>query len=149
MAKPIIRWKPVAQNSHLAGKKIYLPMVVERTPPADVSTLIERAIDTGRIAGLKPSAARGIAEATCEMIAQALANGEGVKFGEYFAVRMYLGGRLETPDAPLTEENPVHARIITGRKLKIDRTQYTFRNVEADGDEQPSTGDAAQPADGE
>lgn len=124
-------------------------MVVERTPPADVSTLIERAIDTGRIAGLKTSAARGIAEATCEMIAQALANGEGVKFGEYFAVRMYLGGKLETSDAPLTDENPLHARIITGKKLKIDRSRYTFRNVDAEGEEEPSSGDASQASDGE
>ena len=129
MAKPAIRWKAVAQDSALAGRTIYVPMVVDRTEPIDLTTLIERAIDTGRIAGLKPSAAQSIAEGTCEMIAQVLREGEGVQFGEYFCVRMYLGGTVDGPLSSLTDKNPINAKIITGDKLKIDRSQFSFRNI--------------------
>ena len=146
IAVPSANPKGIASLADLANCDTLLIGDPESTP---IGKIAQKALtDAGVWEGLQGKGAI-TTTTTAPQIATALANGEGVKFGEYFAVRMYLGGRLETPDAPLTEENPVHARIITGRKLKIDRTQYTFRNVEADGDEQPSTDDAAQPADGE
>ena len=105
----------------------------ERKQP--LAYLVEKAIDTGRIAGLKPSAATGIAEAVAEMIAATLREGEGVKFGDYFTVRMYLDGTVDGPLASLGAANNINAKIITGSKLKISRDMFSFRNVNATGDD--------------
>ena len=135
MAKPVIRYKVIAHDSQLAGRMIYVPQVVDRTEPQTLAYLVEKAIDTGRIAGLKPSAATGIAEAVAEMIAATLREGEGVKFGDYFTVRMYLDGTVDGPLASLGAANNINAKIITGSKLKISRDMFSFRNVNATGDD--------------
>ena len=45
-----------------------VPVLVDRRQPTDLSAVIENAIDRSLIAGLKPSAAEGIADGTWQPV---------------------------------------------------------------------------------
>lgn len=136
MAKPVIRWKPHAQKDPQdETKMIYVPTIVDRQQVYDLTDIAYQAIDTGRIPGLKTSAAESIGRGLLEQIGVILQNGSGVKFGEFFSARFYLDGTVRSMDANLTAANALNVRIQSGNGLKLNRSDFTFRNVLETGDE--------------
>ena len=61
MAKPIIRYKPVATPDKVHHKMNYIPTIVDREDKIGLDQIIIRAIDHGRIVGVKAEAAAGLA----------------------------------------------------------------------------------------
>ena len=61
-----------------------VPVIVERLNPVELETVVENCIDRGLIAGLKTTAAHGIAEGVAAQIAREFTLGRGVQFGQYF-----------------------------------------------------------------
>ena len=59
-----------------------VPVIVDRFSPVELAAVVENCIDRGLIAGLKPTAARGIAEGVASQIAREFSLGRGVKFGK-------------------------------------------------------------------
>ena len=136
MAKPVIRWKPRAQKDPQdETKMIYVPTIVDRQQVYDLTDIAYQAIDTGRIPGLKTSAAESIGRGLLEQIGVILQNGSGVKFGEFFRASFYLDGTVKSMDANLTAANALNVRIQSGTGLKLNRNDFTFRNVLETGDE--------------
>ena len=78
------------------GGTLYLPAIVEREEAVPLDVIIERAIDRGLIAGIKPSAAKQIADAIAQQMYEEFKAGRGVKFGNYFYARLYLDGTSAT-----------------------------------------------------
>ena len=136
MGKPVIRWKPVPQQDPSdRTKMVTVPTIVERTEPIDLTQLAYNAIDTGRIAGLKTSAAESIGRGLAEQIGQTLAAGMGLKFGDYFYVRPYLSGTIATANSPLNPTaNKINVRLMPGEGLRLSNADFSFRNVLETGD---------------
>lgn len=136
MAKPLIKWKPVqvVDPSDRTRRLIY-PSIVDRQEPLDLTQVVANAIDTGRIPGLKTSAAESIARGTVEQIGVELRNARGIKFGDYFYVRPYLSGTLPSMVASLSEtENKISTRLVPGAGLRLTNSDFSFSNVAVDGD---------------
>ena len=104
-----------------------VPVIVERLQPVDLATVIENCIDRGLIAGLKPTAAQGIAEGVANQIAREFSLGRGVQFGQYFYGRPYLSGVVDS-NGRLSSDNKVNVRLYKGNdfKLKIDDYSWEF-----------------------
>ena len=136
MSKPVIRWKPVPQQDPSdRTKMVTVPTIVERTEPIDLTQLAYNAIDTGRIAGLKTSAAESIGRGLAEQIGQTLASGQGLKFGDYFYVRPYLSGTIPTANSSLNPtSNKINVRLMPGDGLRLSNADFSFRNVLETGD---------------
>ena len=135
MSKPVIRWKPVAQEDpHDRTNTIYVPQIVERNDTKTLTEVVFSAIDRGLIAGLKTSAAQAIAEGILAQLGQELNSAHGVKFGDFFAVRAYLTGTVEGYTSPLTAENKLSTKFVAGNALRLDRKDFAFRNVLETGD---------------
>ena len=135
MNKSVIRWKPVAlEDPSDRSKTIYVPTIVERNQTKTLSEVVYSAIDRGLIAGLKTSAAQAIAEGILAQLGQELNSAHGVIFGDFFAVRAYLDGTVEGLLGTLTAENKLNTRFVAGSALKLDRKDFSFRNVLETGD---------------
>lgn len=135
MNKPVIRWKPIAQEDPSdRTKTIYVPHIVERNDTKDLEGVVYSAIDRGLIAGLKTSAAKSIAEGILMQLGEELNAAHGVKFGDFFAVRTYLTGTVDGLVAGLTAENKLSTKFVAGSALRQDRANFTFRNVLETGD---------------
>ena len=134
-AKTVIRWKPVAMaDPSDRTKTIVTPSIVDRQDSIDLGQLVEQAIDTGRIAGVKPEFSQAIGEALAAQIGATLKSGRGVKFGQYFYVRLYLNGTLESMKSALGAENKLNAVLVPGNELRLAKDDFTFRNVLDTGD---------------
>ena len=68
MDKPILFYDVRVQTSRVTGGTLYLPAIVEREEAVPLDVIIERAIDRGLIAGIKPSAAKQIADAIAQQM---------------------------------------------------------------------------------
>lgn len=135
MNKPVIRWKPIAQEDPSdRSNTIYVPHIVERNDTKDLADVVYSAIDRGLIAGLKTSAAKSIAEGILIQLGEELNAAHGVKFGDFFAVRSYLTGTVDGLTAGLTAENKLSTKFVAGSALRQDRANFTFRNVLETGD---------------
>ena len=95
MDKPILFYDVRVQTSRVTGGTLYLPAIVERLSPVELETVVENCIDRGLVAGLKPTAAHGIAEGVAAQIAREFSLGRGVQFGRYFYGRPYLSGTVD------------------------------------------------------
>ena len=133
--KSTIKWKPTPSKNIVDGSTQLIPQIVDREDAIGLDKLTYDAIDTSRIAGLKPTAAMSIAEALCEMIGQTLNSGRGVKFGNYFYVRPYLTGTVSMTNPHLTDANELRTRLISGEGLKLSIANFNWRNVNETGDE--------------
>ena len=80
-----------------------VPVIVERLNPVELETVVENCIDRGLIAGLKTTAAHGIAEGVAAQIAREFTLGRGVQFGQYFYGRPYLSGTVDANGRPLSQ----------------------------------------------
>ena len=96
MDKPILFYDVRVQTSRVTGGTLYLPAIVEREEAVPLDVIIERAIDRGLIAGIKPSAAKQIADAIAQQMYEEFRAGRGVKFGNYFYARLYLDGTSDS-----------------------------------------------------
>ena len=104
-----------------------VPVIVERLNPVELETVVENCIDRGLVAGLKPTAAHGIAEGVAAQIAKEFSLGRGVQFGRYFYGRPYLSGTVDA-NGRLTSANGINVRLYKGEafKLKLDDFSFTF-----------------------
>ena len=133
--KSVIRWKAVPhENPSNRSETIYVPTITERNDTKTLTEVVYSAIDRGLIAGLKTSAAQAIAEGILVQLGQELNAAHGVVFGDFFAVRAYLTGTDEGLLAPLTAENKLSTKFVAGTALKLDRKDFSFRNVLETGD---------------
>ena len=106
MAKPVINYKGymTVNPGDRSGDKICIPQIVDRNQVKTLESIVEEAIDRGLIAGLKASAAAGVAQGIMIQLGQTLNGGTGIIFGDYFAVRPYLTGTIENLLSPNSAE---------------------------------------------
>ena len=102
-----------------------VPVIVERLNPVELETVVENCIDRGLIAGLKPTAAHGIAEGVAAQIAREFTLGRGVQFGQYFYGRPYLSGTVDA-NGRLTSANGVNVRLYKGAAFKLTLDDFTL-----------------------
>ena len=104
-----------------------VPVIIDRVQATDLARVVENCIDRGLIAGLKPTAAQGIAEGVAEQIAKEFTLGRSVAFGQYFYGRPYLGGTTDA-NGRLTSANGINVRLYKGNafKLTLDDFSFTF-----------------------
>ena len=145
MDKPILFYEVRVHQNRITGGPIYVPAIVDREEAVPLETIIERAIDRGLIAGIKPSAAKQIADAIAMQMYEEFRQGRGVKFGNYFYARLYLDGTTDS-DGKLTSANSVNVRFQQGTGFKLTMDQFSFSNI--NGGEIPGTDFLISEADG-
>jgi hypothetical protein len=131
MAKPVINYKGymTVNPGDRSGDKICIPQIVDRNQVKTLESIVEEAIDRGLIAGLKASAAAGVAQGIMIQLGQTLNGGTGIIFGDYFAVRPYLTGTIENLLSPISAENKLRVRFVPGSAYKLDERNFSFHNV--------------------
>ena len=102
-----------------------VPVIVERLNPVELETVVENCIDRGLIAGLKPTAAHGIAEGVAAQIAREFTLGRGVQFGQYFYGRPYLSGTVDA-NGRLTSDNKINVRLYKGAEFRLTLDDFSF-----------------------
>ena len=102
-----------------------VPVIVERLNPVELETVVENCIDRGLIAGLKTTAAHGIAEGVAAQIAREFSLGRGVQFGQYFYGRPYLSGTVDA-NGRLTGDNKINVRLYKGAEFKLALEDFSF-----------------------
>ena len=102
-----------------------VPVIVERLSPVELETVVENCIDRGLIAGLKPTAAHGIAEGVAAQIAREFSLGRGVQFGQFFYGRPYLSGKVDA-NGRLTGDNKINVRLYKGAEFKLALEDFSF-----------------------
>ena len=107
-------------------KDTAVPFIVERNQATDLETIVENCIDRGLIAGLKPTAAHGIAEGIAEQLAREFSLGRSIAFGQYFYGRPYLQGTVGA-DGRLTAANGITVRLAKGNDFKLNLDDFTLR----------------------
>ena len=145
MDKPILFYEVRVHQNRITGGPVYVPAIVEREEAVPLETVIERAIDRGLIAGIKPSAAKQIADAIAQQMYEEFRNGRGVKFGNYFYARLYLDGTSDS-DGKLTSANGINVRFQNGMGFRLTRDMFSFSNV--NGGDIPGTDFLISEADG-
>ena len=106
-------------------KDSIVPVIVERLNPVELETVVENCIDRGLIAGLKPTAAHGIAEGVAAQIAREFSLGRGVQFGQFFYGRPYLSGTVDA-NGRLTSANGINVRLYKGAEFKLTLDDFSF-----------------------
>ena len=133
MDKPILFYEVRPQTNRVTGDTIYVPAIVEREESIPLDEIIIRAIDRGLIAGLKPSAAKQVADAIALQMYEEFRQGRGVKFGSYFYARLYLDGTTDA-DGRLSEaKNGINVRFSNGTAFRLTLDMFSFSNI-AGGD---------------
>ena len=145
MDKPILFYEVRVHQNRITGGPVYVPAIVEREEAVPLETVIERAIDRGLIAGIKPSAAKQIADAIAQQMYEEFKAGRGVKFGNYFYARLYLDGTSDS-DGKLTGANSINVRFVNGTGFKLTMDMFSFSNV--NGGDIPGTDFLISEADG-
>ena len=145
MDKPILFYEVRVHRNRITGGPVYVPAIVEREEAVPLETVIERAIDRGLIAGIKPSAAKQIADAIAQQMYEEFRAGRGVKFGNYFYARLYLDGTSDA-DGKLTGANSINVRFVNGTGFKLTMDMFSFSNV--NGGDIPGTDFLISEADG-
>ncbi len=104
-----------------------VPVIVERLNPVELETVVENCIDRGLIAGLKTTAAHGIAEGVAAQIAREFSLGRGAQFGQYVYGRPYLSGTVDA-NGRVTSANRINVRLYKGEafRLTLDDFSFTF-----------------------
>lgn len=105
---------------------MFVPAIVEREESLPLAEVVRRAIDRNYIAGLKPSAAQGIAEGIATQMREAFLAGKGVKFGQYFYARLYLTGTTDA-NGKLTDKNKVAVRLYKGSDFDLSLDDFSWR----------------------
>ena len=145
MDKPILFYEVRVHQNRITGGPVYVPAIVEREEAVPLDVIIARAIDRGLIAGIKPSAAKQIADAIAQQMYEEFRAGRGVKFGNYFYARLYLDGTSDS-DGKLTGANSINVRFVNGAGFKLTMDMFSFSNV--NGGDIPGTDFLISEADG-
>ena len=126
--KPELKYTVKQLPNRATGGVLYVPAIVERDETIPLDEIIIRAIDRGLIAGIKPTAAKSIANAIALQMYEELSNGRGVKFGNYFSARVYLDGTSDGNGTLLAIRNRVKVKLFpgTGFKLSLDSFSWNF-----------------------
>ncbi len=107
----------------------WVPMIVDRIQPTSLEGILEKCIDHGLIAGIKPTAAKTIADGVAEQMAHEFAQGHGVQFGQYFYGRPYLSGKVDA-NGKLTSENAIDVRLYKGNAFKLSRDDFSLSYID-------------------
>ena len=110
-----------------------VPVIVARAANVSLARLIEDAIDRNLIAGLKPSAAEGIAEGIATQLYREFCDGNGVRFGQYFYGRPYLQGTVGANGNLTKERNSITVRLYKGEDFRLALDDFSFTFEGADG----------------
>ena len=102
-----------------------VPVIIDRVQATDLARVVENCIDRGLIAGLKPTAAQGIAEGVAEQIAREFSLGRSVAFGQYFYGRPYLSGTTDA-NGGITAANGINVRLYKGNDFKLGLDDFSF-----------------------
>ena len=106
-------------------KDTIVPVIIDRVQATDLAAVVEKCIDRGLVAGLKPTAAAGIAEGVAEQIAKEFTDGHSVAFGQYFYGRPYLGGTVDA-NGRITSANTINVRLYKGNAFKLGLGDFSF-----------------------
>ena len=109
----------------------YVPVIQDRDEPVTLAQVINHAIDTGRIAGLKTSAVESLAAGICDQMYQEFLEGDAVKFGDYFTAKLYLAGAVESKSARVTGNDKVklNVRLAQGTAFRVSKDDYSWTSV--------------------
>ncbi len=129
------KFKYDIRKSTLDGVEYTYPAIVERAQTLTLRDVIRNAIDTGRIVGLKDTAAETIEDAILIQIYAELEAGNSVKFEDYFKIMLYMDGTTDA-NGTLSDENKLVPRFINGKELGITRDLFKFEY--ADGGDCPN-----------
>lgn len=129
MDKPILFYE-VRQQTLRSGEIVFVPAIVDREPSVPLDEIILRAIDRGLIAGLKPSAAKQVADAIALQMYEEFRQGRGVKFGSYFYARLYLDGTTDANGRLSADKNKINVRFSNGSLFKMTLDQFSWSNIE-------------------
>ena len=128
--KPELKYTVKQLPNRATGGVLYVPAIVERDETIPLDEIIIRAIDRGLIAGIKPTAAKSIANAIALQMYEELSNGRGVKFGNYFAARIYLDGVSDGDGTLLANRNHVNVRLFPGTGFKLSLASFSWNFVQ-------------------
>ena len=117
-----VRWTRAAG----AAEDSIVPVITDRAQATDLETLIENCIDRNLIAGLKPTAAQGIADGIAEQLAYELKLGRGIQFGQYFYGRPYLSGTTDANGTLSKALNGVNVRLYKGNLFKLSLADFSM-----------------------
>ena len=131
--KPIIFYEVRPQTNRATGEVVYVPAIVEREASIPLDEIVLRAIDRGLIAGLKPSAAKQVADAIALQMYEEFKQGRGVKFGNYFYARLYLDGTTDADGRLSAAKNGINVRFSNGTAFRLTLDMFSFSNI-AGGD---------------
>ena len=123
MSKPQINY--TIGTSTIAGETTTYPVIVNREKAVDLADVVKKAIDTGRLPGIKDNAAESIAAGVCEQIYQEFCEGHGVKLGDYLFAQLYLDGTCNA-NGDLTEENKINARLTKGKEFDLKLSDFSW-----------------------
>ena len=109
----------------------YVPVIQDRDEPVTLAQVINHAIDTGRIAGLKTSAVESLASGICDQMYQEFLEGDAVKFGDYFTAKLYLAGSVDSKSARVTGNDKVklNVRLAQGTAFRVSKDDYSWTSV--------------------
>ena len=107
----------------------WTPMIVDRLQPTGLESVIEKCIDRGLITGIKPTAAKTIADGVAEQLAYEFKQGRGIQFGQYFYGRPYLSGQVDA-NGRLTSDNSIDVRLYKGAAFKLSRDDFSLSFIE-------------------
>ena len=128
--KPELKYTVKQLPNRATGGVLYVPAIVERDETIPLDEIIIRAIDRVLIAGIKPTAAKSIANAIALQMYEELSNGRGVKFGNYFAARIYLDGVSDGDGTLLANRNHVNVRLFPGTGFKLSLASFSWNFVQ-------------------
>ena len=130
MAKPTITYAIRTGQNPLTRETVYFPQIVERNRTVDLTQVVENAIDRGLIAGLKTSAAEGIARGVAEELYHQFMLGNGIAFGKFFYGRLYLDGTTNEDGVLTPSRNRVNVRLIKGDDFKLSLSDFAWHNID-------------------
>ena len=113
----------------------WVPMIVDRVQPTGLDDILEKCIDRGLVAGIKPTAVKTIAEGVAQQIAKELSEGRGIQFGQYFYGRPYLSGTADS-NGRLSGDNAINVRLYKGNAFRLGASDFTL--TFADGGNNPT-----------
>ena len=125
--KPELTYTVRQMTNRSTGGIMYVPSIIQREESIPLDQIILRAIDRGLIAGIKPTAAKSIANAIALQMYEELSNGYGVKFGNYFYARIYLDGKTDGNGTLTADENHVNVRLFPGNGFKLSLDSFSWK----------------------
>ncbi len=127
MAKPILKFLVRAIRNPQTGSEVYLPQITD-SETVQLTRLVEKAINQGRITGFTPSSAEQAVLGFLAATAAALKEGYAVKISNYVRIYLDIDNTVKSEYSPLTDENTVGigAQTLSGFTLGIGDFDWTY-----------------------